>query len=77
LGGTLYRLLTETPPYNETTSKAAFEKAKTGIVDPPEERAPYLDIPEELSRIAMKAMSPEIGDRYGSVQEFIKALQDY
>jgi serine/threonine protein kinase len=77
LGGTLYRLLTETPPYNETTSKAAFDRAKAGLVEPPEMRAPYLDIPPELSRIAMKAMSREIGDRYGSVQEFIKALQDY
>ena len=77
LGGTLYRLLTETPPYNETTSKAAFEKAKLGKVDLPELRAPYLEVPAELSRIAMKALSGNIGQRYGSVQEFIQALQDY
>lgn len=77
LGGCLYRLLTETPPYDESTSKAAFEKARIGIVDPPELRAPFLDIPAEISGIAMKAMSREIGDRYSTVQEFIKAIQDY
>ncbi|MGI8907115.1 MAG: protein kinase domain-containing protein [Candidatus Sumerlaeaceae bacterium] len=77
LGGILYRLLTETPPYDEETSKKAFEKARNGIVDPPELRAPYLEIPHELSRIAMQALSREIGDRYSSVQEFIAALEAY
>ncbi|MBX7244767.1 MAG: protein kinase [Candidatus Sumerlaeaceae bacterium] len=77
LGGTLYELLTDTPPHNDATSREAFESARRCQIPAPEVRAPGLEIPGELSRIAMTALQAEIGDRYASVMEFVQALQDY
>src|SRR5207249_3920361 len=77
LGGTLYNLLTSTPPYDHPSSRTVFEMARRGQVQPPELRAPHLEIPAELSAVCMKALSADIGARYASAQDFIQAIQDY
>lgn len=77
LGGMLYYLLTKTAPYNEKNRPQAFQQAVAGRVEPPEIRAPDADIPQELSALAMKAMSFDPKDRVPSALAFVSCLNDY
>lgn len=77
LGGTLYYVLTGTYPHLAGTSTEAFELAAVGKVPSPYDRTPGRQIPQELSRLAMRCISPNPDERPGTAEEFMHALQDY
>lgn len=77
LGGTLYYLLTRTPPWDATISVAAFADAIRCEVVPPELRCPQREIPRELSDLVMQAMAKEPAHRVPTASAFIDALRDY
>jgi serine/threonine protein kinase len=77
LGGILYYMLTGTRPHPQRDSAEAFAHAASGVMDPPEERAPERYIPLELSRLCMRALEGDPRDRHASVQDFIKDLESY
>ncbi len=78
LAGTLYCLLTGSPPHKARSSVAAFVKASSGKIEPPAERAPNRHIPEELRRLALGALAAAPTDRRpATVRDFITALEEY
>lgn len=77
LGGILYYLLTGRSPHSAPTSKESFALAAKGHVHPPQEMAPGREMPRELVEIALKALAPKPSDRFGSVKDFIHALENY
>ncbi|HEY3592742.1 MAG TPA: serine/threonine-protein kinase, partial [Polyangiaceae bacterium] len=67
LGAILYKILAGKPPHGGT-DLAAVRRGQAKIrVLPPEQVGEDLEVPAELSRIALKAMSHEKEDRYASV----------
>jgi eukaryotic-like serine/threonine-protein kinase len=67
LGGILYRLLTQRPPYVGPTHRAVLDHAQRGYVEPPQEVVPEgVRVPAELARIAMKALGCYGGARGGA-----------
>ena len=78
LGGTLYFLLTGTPPHRARNGLAAMAKAARGELEPPQERVPERKLPEELCRLTLGVMAERPEDRDPrTVTEFIEALQAY
>lgn len=77
LGGTLYHLLTGSYPHDAESASTAFEQARGGIVAPPAERCPGREIPDELARLAMRALAPAPADRPASAREFLAELQGF
>lgn len=77
LGGTLYRVLTGTPPYGATTASEAFWEAADCKLTPPQVRAPAREIPAELSALVLAAMAKGREDRVPSAMAFVDALKDY
>ena len=77
LGGTLYFVLTGTPPHDAREALAAFRQAMDEEVPPPEERAPNAGIPPELSALCMACLRRDPAERPASAFEFIQAVRDY
>lgn len=77
LGGTLYYLLTGSYPHASDSSEAAFERARSGQVEPPGARAPERSVPAELEQLCLKAMAAARENRVPSAADFLKGLQDY
>jgi len=74
MGVILYEMLTGGLPF---TGKSVFEVVMKHVQDapqPPRERRPDLDIPVELERVTLKALTKEPKDRYQSAQEMLDAL---
>lgn len=76
LGSTLYHLFTLAPPYFGNSIQEVFEKAKQADLIPPDERAPERQIPEEICRIILKAMSLNKADRYKTVEALSEDIDD-
>jgi serine/threonine-protein kinase len=73
LGITLYEMLTGTVPfYDADPVKIAQAFQSTPIVPPHLKNAA---IPRSLSEVVMKALTVNLGDRFLSAQEFLKALK--
>lgn len=77
LGGTLFYLLTGKNPHEGSSAKSVFYRAAYSTVEPPEERAPHREVPQELSAICRHAMARRPADRMESARDFHRALQDY
>jgi serine/threonine-protein kinase len=77
LGGILYQILTDEPPYTGADAIAKVTKAQKGRVVPPQERAPGWNLPPGLCRIAMKALSKEKARRHSSVQAFKEEIETF
>ncbi|MBZ0113179.1 MAG: serine/threonine protein kinase [Thermoanaerobaculia bacterium] len=77
LGGTLYYLLTGSPPHAAESSAAAFELASDGHVEAPELRSPGAPIPAELSLLAQSALVPSIEDRLHDLAYFVGEIEAY
>jgi len=77
LGGTLYELLTLTPPYIGADAREVIDRAKLGKVELPSSRAYDRLVPLELELICLKAMAPEKKNRYQSVQELMRDINRY
>ena len=75
LGIVMYEMLTGKLPYTgETDVEIAVKHMNIDAV-PPREIVP--DIPEEIERITLKAMSTDIKDRYQSAQEMLDDLESF
>ncbi len=77
LGGTLYYMLTGTPPYMAPSAEIAMFRASMGEIEPPRRRAPARDIPPELEDIALRAMEREPRDRIPSATAFVEEIRGY
>ncbi|HXG88616.1 MAG TPA: serine/threonine-protein kinase [Vicinamibacterales bacterium] len=72
LGVTMYQMLTGALPYN-TPSPADLERLIKGeLTTPPRQR--NAKIPKGISDIVMKAMAPEITDRYQRAADVLEAV---
>jgi serine/threonine protein kinase len=78
LGGTLYFLLTGSPPHQARNGLAAMAKAARGELQPPQECRPERKLPAELCELTLGVMATRPEERYPrSVPKFIEALQAY
>ena len=72
LGVVLYEMLTGHLPYDADTPEEIALMHIAGSAKPPREW--NSDIPEELERITLRAMEPDLRKRYQSAGEMLKAL---
>ena len=77
LGAILYFILTLTPPFARKNMKNFTETWQDEEFVAPEVRAPYRDIPQALSEITKKALSPDPKDRYQSCDELIHHIENF
>lgn len=77
LGTILYQILSLQIPFQRGTLKE-FRKnwEKEKLVDP-SEIAPYRDVPRVLARIGMRCLSVDPDERYQSVDDLIRELENY
>ena len=74
LGVTMYQMLTGVLPY-DTPAPSELEKLRRGeLVRPPRSRDP--SIPKAVNDVVMKAMAPELGDRYQRAGELLADLDE-
>lgn len=76
LGATLYHIVALDVPYKGEDVMSVVKKAEHRDLIPPDERAPDLQIPNELCKIIMKSMEKEKEDRYQSVEEMIRDIDN-
>lgn len=69
LGATMYHLFTFETPYKGNDVYEIIHKAEKRDLIDPQERNPRAQIPEELSRIILKAMAFEKAQRYQTIEE--------
>ncbi len=73
LGVTMYQMLTGVMPY-ETPSPTNLDRLLRGdLVRPPRVHAP--SIPASVNDLVMKAMAPDLSQRYRSAEELLDALE--
>lgn len=77
LGVILYQILTLKLPFLRKDLKHFRKILKYESLDPPEDVAPYRDIPKQLSLIAQKCLSPKLDERYQTIHDLIFDLQNY
>ena len=75
LGVVLYEMLTGHLPYDADTPEEIALMHIAGSAKPPREW--NSDIPEELERITLKAMSAELSERYQSANELLSDLEAF
>jgi serine/threonine-protein kinase len=73
LGAVLFAILTGRGPHHAETSAAALEGARTGSVD----ESRLESAPPELARIALRALAPRREDRYASVEELGRDVEEF
>jgi len=76
LGGVLYYLLTGTPLRVDVSAAGAFLQASLGEIEPPRQRSPHRDIPDDLETLVIRALAADPEQR-PSAGELIMALQDH
>jgi serine/threonine-protein kinase len=72
LGVTMYQMLTGSLPYATPQPGDLDRLMKGDLVTPPKERNPK--IPQGISQIVMKAMSPDVASRYQRASELLDDL---
>ncbi len=77
LGVMLYQVLTLQFPFRRKSVKEFRKFHEHEKILDPEEAAPDRDISPHLSSIAKKCLAKEMQDRYQSIDELIKDLEDY
>jgi tRNA A-37 threonylcarbamoyl transferase component Bud32 len=77
LGGILYHILTERPPYPGTELALQIMLAAHGDVLHPTEVVTDRRLPPQLCRIAMKAMARRREDRYQSVPALVEDIEAF
>lgn len=73
LGITLYEMLTGTVPFYDADPIKIAQAFQSSPIVPPHLKNPA--VPKVLSDVVMKALTVNLGDRYLSAQEFLKALR--
>ncbi|MCP4403010.1 MAG: cyclic nucleotide-binding domain-containing protein [bacterium] len=74
LGATLYTMFALSFPYVGKSTLEVLQKAQRRKLTPPDKRNPIKQIPEEISRVIMKAMEARQDERYGSVAELAEEI---
>ncbi|WP_372369677.1 protein kinase [Candidatus Uabimicrobium sp. HlEnr_7] len=74
LGVVFYSLIVGKPPYEANTFPALLRKIAEGKAKPP--HLARKEIPEDISRICMRAIAKKKKDRYASAQRFAKDLEN-
>lgn len=77
LGVILYQILTLYLPFKRKNIKEFKEKVHKEKLIPPEQAAPYRDVPLELSRIVKICLDPDPNFRYPSVDLLIADIENY
>jgi serine/threonine protein kinase/formylglycine-generating enzyme required for sulfatase activity len=84
LGAIMYHMLTGTPPYDQHTIEECLAATSQGLpVEPPAVRLRRvaskheLAIPREVTAITMKALSPDIAERYQSAEALAADIQRF
>ena len=77
LGVILYQLLTLRLPFFRPSLKEFREKMFSEKISDPAEIAPYRDISRSLSRVVMKCLASSTEQRYQSVDDLIRDLENY
>ena len=73
LGITLYEMLTGTVPFYDADPIKIAQAFQSNPIVPPHLKNPV--VPKALSEVVMKALTVNLGDRYLSAQELLKALK--
>lgn len=77
LGVILYQLLTLRLPFKHTSIKQYKKQMKHNFLIDAAEKAPYRDIPPQLSKIAQKCLASQFEKRYANVKEILTDLNNY
>jgi eukaryotic-like serine/threonine-protein kinase len=79
LGGMLFRMLVGRPPYLEASADATRDLAARGVVVSPDryKRRDGQPMPRRLVGICMKALATEPADRYQTVAELKRELEEF
>ncbi len=77
LGVILYQILTLKLPFSRKNMKSFVENWKLEQFIPPEVRAPYRDVPQALSEIVKKSLSPNPEERYQTSDELMIHIENY
>jgi serine/threonine-protein kinase len=77
LGATLYQILAGVPPLTSEIIRAIWIRRPPGAIVAPEKVVSGSLVPAELSRIAMRALSYEPGDRYPSVADLKRDVESF
>lgn len=77
LGVILYQILTLRHPFKRLDLKEFRENMHLEVIPDPLEIAPYRDIPKVLGRIALKCISKNPEQRYQSVDNLIREIENY
>lgn len=75
LGVVMYEMLTGEQPYTGDTLAEIAVKHMSATPTPPHEKVP--DVPLELEAITLKAMNPDIQQRYQTAEELLDALDAF
>lgn len=77
LGVILYQILTLKLPFSRKNLEHFRRTMRFEMFTPPEELAPYRDIPKQLSHIVHKCLAKDPKERYQTLQEMIFDLENY
>ncbi|MEC7839327.1 MAG: serine/threonine-protein kinase PknD [Chlamydiota bacterium] len=77
LGVILFQILTLRYPFIRKSLDDFRKTMSEEVIPDPIEMAPYRDVPRLLARVAVKCLEPDPQDRYSSVDELIRELENY
>ena len=78
VGGMLYRILIGRPPYVGTTADETLALAQKAVIAPPELlAAPGVQVFSRVAAIAMRALATEPSERYQTMAELRRDLEDF
>ncbi|MBN1807508.1 MAG: protein kinase [Planctomycetes bacterium] len=77
LGAILYEMLALSPPFIADNLADLLAAVASGDIQPPSERSPWRDIPEDLAAVALKAMANAPSDRFASARLMADTLGNW
>ena len=77
LGVILYQILSLHMPFRRTSIPEFRKMMHEEVFTDPAEVAPYRDVPKILTRICQQCLAPDPKDRYQSVEDLIRDLENF